>query len=264
MVRLCSSWSDRPGLTMLLKYGEYNFISKWLVYKGKKEPLIKVGKTNIFSIITNYISYIYKMNFTSQNVYHIYSQGNNKQPIFLYEEDYLIFLRMMRKCISPHSEVIGYCLMPNHFHFLIYTDDRVNTVVKQGGLLIDPMTNGIRKLLSGYARIFNKQYRKTGSLFRQKTKYTCLSDISISRRSTYVLQDYYFNCFHYIHQNPYRAGLVKKLEDWKFSSYKDYAQLRKGTLCNKDLAVKFCSYDPGSFIKTSYDIIPNDFTDEFL
>ena len=195
------------------------------------------------------------MNFTPENLYHVYNQGNDKQIIFSGNEDYLIFLRIVKKNIFPHAEVIAYCLMPNHFHFLICTDERVDRFIKQGGLLIDPLTNGFRKLLSGYARIYNNHNNRSGSLFRQKTKVKCLSDISIVRDSGKKLQDYYFNCFHYIHQNPYRAGLVNKLEDWECSSFKEYALLRNGTLCNKELAAKFCSYNPATFVETSYQII---------
>jgi putative transposase len=193
------------------------------------------------------------MQFNCDNLYHVFNQGNNQQPIFSDDEDYLTFLRMTRNFISSQTEIIAYCLMPNHFHFLIYADERANKIIKQGGLLIDCVTNGFRKLLSGYARIYNNRYNKTGSLFRQKTKSKCLSDIV--QGSTYTLQDYYFNCFHYIHQNPYRAGLVERLEDWQYSSFADFAMLRKGALCNKELASKFCSYDPDTFIKTSYEII---------
>jgi REP element-mobilizing transposase RayT len=193
------------------------------------------------------------MNFITGNLYHIYNQGNNKQIIFSTKNDFLIFLRIVRKYISPNCEFIAYCLMPNHFHFLIYTDERVNKILKQGGLLIDPVTNGIRKLLSGYARIYNSTYIKSGSLFRQKTKVKCLSDIQPG--PSYSMQNYYFNCFHYIHQNPLRANLVMRLEDWEFSSFKDFAQLRNGTLCNKELATKFCSYQQSTFIETSYKII---------
>lgn len=194
------------------------------------------------------------MNFTPDNLYHVYNQGNDKQLIFSLVEDYLIFLRLIRKNITPHAEIIAYCLMPNHFHLLIYTDERVAETIKQGGLLIDPLTNGFRKLLSGYARIYNKVNNKTGSLFRQKTKIKNLSfDTS---GAAHNLQDYYFNCLHYIHQNPLRASIVNRLEDWEFSSFKDYAGLRNGTLCNKDLAKKYCSYHPETFIKTSYQIIP--------
>jgi REP element-mobilizing transposase RayT len=196
------------------------------------------------------------MNFTPDNLYHVYNQGNDKQIIFSCDQDYLIFLRMIRKTISPQAEIIAYCLMPNHFHLLIHTDERVGAIIKQGGLLIDPLTNGFRKLLSGYARIYNQRYNKTGSLFQQKTKTKCLSDALIG--TSHNLQDYYFNCFHYIHQNQLRAGLVEKLEDWEFSSFKDYAGLRNGTICNKVLANKYCSYHPETFIKTSYQIIPSE------
>lgn len=39
----------------------------------------------------------------------------------------------------------------------------------------------------------------------------------------------------YIHQNPVKGGLVKSMEQWEFSSYRDYTNLRTGTLCNKQL-----------------------------
>jgi REP element-mobilizing transposase RayT len=162
---------------------------------------------------------------------------------------------MVRTFISVKAEIIAYCLMPNHFHFLIYTDERIGIIIKQGSLLINPLSNGFRKLLSGYARIYNERYSKTGSLFRQKTKSKCISEKTISTSSFQQYQDQNFNCFHYIHQNPYRAGLVKKIEDWRFSSYRDYAGLRNGTLCNKELAAKYCQYDSATFIDTSYGII---------
>ena len=143
--------------------------------------------------------------------------------------------------------------MPNHFHLMVYTDERVLNIKKQGSLQIDDLTNGIRKLLSGYARIYNSRHQRSGSLFRQKTKSKCLSDYNIKYHQN--LNDYYFNCFHYIHQNSYVAGLVKRIEDWKFSSFRDYAGLRNGTLCNMKLAAKFCSYEPETFIETTYQII---------
>ncbi len=106
--------------------------------------------------------------------------------------------------------------MPNHFHIMVYADERISNLQKQGGLEIDALTNGIRKLLSGYARIFNARHGKTGSLFRQKTKVKDLTDELPPRFAN--LTDYYFFCFHYIHRNPWAAKLVSGLEDWEFSS----------------------------------------------
>jgi REP element-mobilizing transposase RayT len=145
--------------------------------------------------------------------------------------------------------------MPNHFHFLIYTDGSCAKKMKQGGILIDPITNGIRKLLSGYARISNNQYQRTGSVFRQKTKAKCLSGIKVTANTIYVQQDYFINCFHYIHQNPFVAGLVSRLEDWEYSSFKDYAGLCDGNLCQKDLAALYCGYKQDNFVSRSYKVV---------
>lgn len=96
--------------------------------------------------------------------------------------------------------------MPNHFHLLVYSDERIRDIKKQGGLLIDGLTKGIRKLLSGYARIYNSRHQQSGSLFRQKTKSKCLSDTNIDygiNKKT----DYYFNCFHYIIKIHYLQNL---------------------------------------------------------
>src|SRR4051794_16059206 len=179
------------------------------------------------------------MQFQPNEVYHTYNQGNNKQIIFRYRNDYLTFLSLFKKVVYPHTSVIAYCLMPNHFHFMLSTDERCIEKIQQGGLTLDTLTNGFRKLLSSYTRIHNSRYNQSGSLFRQKTKNKSLSELQ-----KLVLpkdnRDYYFSCFHYIHQHPLKAGLVKKLEDWEYSSFKDYAGLRNGTLIDKLLATKYC------------------------
>src|SRR5688572_5359931 len=102
------------------------------------------------------------MKFIPNNIYHIYNQGNNRQRIFSNEKDYLVFLKLYRKLFYTFTDTIAWCLMPNHFHFMIYTDDRCLKKIKQGGIIIDPVTNCIRKLLSSYARIFNNDYNRSG------------------------------------------------------------------------------------------------------
>ena len=195
------------------------------------------------------------MTFTPQNMYHIYNQGNNRQTIFAGQEDYSIFLNLYERLMQSNLATIAWCLMPNHFHFMVYADERCATKIKQGGILIDPITNGIRKLLSGYARIFNSRNSKSGSLFRQKTKAKCLSDIEITPDSPYHQQDYFVNCFHYIHLNPLVANLVSRLEEWEYSSFKDYAGMRAGNLCQKDLARLYCGYEPDSFVSKTYELV---------
>lgn len=59
------------------------------------------------------------MNFQENQIYHIYNQGNDKGAIFFQEKNYLFFLTKMRKILTPYLDFLAYCLMPNHFHWLI-------------------------------------------------------------------------------------------------------------------------------------------------
>jgi hypothetical protein len=69
------------------------------------------------------------------------------------------------------------------------------------------------------------------------------------------VNEYYKNCFHYIHQNPVRAGLVQLPEEWEFSSYREYAGLSQSVLCQKELASVYCGYEPGNFDMNSKELI---------
>ena len=110
--------------------------------------------------------------------------------------------------------------------------------------MIGLLNNGFRKLLSGYCRIFNKRYNRSGSLFRQKTKAKCVTSEWESGTCVYTADEYSYNCFRYIHDNPLSEGLVDLSSDWKWSSYRFYAGIENDDLCNMELAIKFCSYDP--------------------
>lgn len=205
----------------------------------------------------------WEMKFISNNLYHVYNQGNNRQKIFFDRKDYFTFLNLYKQLIIPNCETIAWCLMPNHFHLLIFSDERSLNMARQGGLILDPVTNAFRKLLSGYARIINQKYQRSGSLFRQKTKAKCLADVELLTGKDYDLMDYYQWCFHYIHQNPVKANIVKRLEEWEFSSFRDYAGMRNGKLCNKLLAAKYCGLDEGNFYKRSYELIEYDHANLF-
>jgi putative transposase len=225
------------------------------------KPVIRPFKH--FHAVINWFEKQIGMNFCSDNIYHIYNQGNNRQQIFYDRKDYFVFLNLYKSLFSPFMDSIAWCLMPNHFHFMIYADKRCTVTIKQGGIFIDPITNGFRKLLSGYARIFNSQTQQSGSVFRQKTKAKCLSQIPIKPGGIYQVQDYFVNCFHYIHQNPLVARLVNRLENWEFSSFRDYAGLRQGSLCKKELGALHCGYDPSNFVAKSYELVDKKPTEYF-
>jgi REP-associated tyrosine transposase len=171
------------------------------------------------------------MDFYRHNIYHIYNRGNNKQTIFFSESNYIYFLQKVRKYILPYCDILAYALMPNHFHFLIYADERSEKQLDNFKMPRNVMSEGIRLLLSAYTKGINKQQNRTGNLIQQNTKSKCVTDASGRTENGYAT-----TCFYYIHQNPVAAGIVDKIEDWHYSSYRDYAGLRKGTLCNQQLA----------------------------
>ncbi len=171
------------------------------------------------------------MNFSPYEFYHVYNRGNNNQRIFFSHANYLFFLKKIRQQLLPVSNIISYCLMPNHFHFILMPTE--NGIVERntfGGKGMQELPYRLGILLSSYAQSINKQNGTTGSLFQQKTKSKILREEINGRQESY-LED----CFFYIHQNPLEAGLVKNLCDWPYSSYPDYAGLRNGTLCNKEI-----------------------------
>jgi len=162
------------------------------------------------------------MQFLPGQTYHVYNQGNNKEDIFFRRDDYLLFLKKMKRGLTPHCSILAWCLMPNHFHWLI----RVNNdyaIEPQSNKTVTPLNSlnkSIGSLLSSYTQSVNQKNNRTGSLFRKRTKAKSLDETGNDN------DHYGINCFLYIHQNPLRAGLVNKLGEWEFSSYQDYADLR--------------------------------------
>ena len=139
--------------------------------------------------------------------------------------------------------------MPNHFHFLIHANANIIHLVKETPLKINALTEGLRLLLSTYTQGINVQLNRTGNLFQQKTKSKCVFEGD---------ENYGYTTFHYIHQNAYKADLVKKMEDWEFSSFVDYAGIRNGTLCNMELAASLLNLRAENFVQDSYALLPDD------
>lgn len=140
----------------------------------------------------------------------------------------------------PQCEILAYCLMPNHFHFLLVATEQSAISCRLGNIDSNQLSNAFRLLLSEYAQDFNKANNRSGSLFRQKTKAKNLAD--------YTQSDAALTCFNYIHNNPSAANLVKMSKDWEFSSLKEYLKLKQASVCNQRLAYEMLGIDT-SYIK---------------
>jgi len=139
---------------------------------------------------------------------HLYNRGVNKQNVFFSRENYLYFLRKMKKYKAECKVLIMcYCLMPNHFHFL----------VKQ--LIPHSVSKFMSGIFNSYPKAVNKQLGRSGHLFEGKYKFKIVDK-----------EEYLIHLARYIDLNPVFANLVTRPEDWEYSSYRDAIGLRNGTL----------------------------------
>lgn len=183
-----------------------------------------------------------RMKLFPKNTYHIFNRGNDKQRIFFSNENYYFFLRKTKKLLYPLVDFLAYCLMPNHFHFMMHLPVGFDDVT---------FSNTLKTLLSSYTRAINVEQGRTGSLFQQNSKAKCLTDYKDT--SGY----YSLICLNYIHLNPVRAGLTDKAENWEFSSFKDYLGLRNNNICNLERAKQIIEIpaDKNEFYKNSYSVL---------
>ncbi|PIP67384.1 MAG: transposase [Parcubacteria group bacterium CG11_big_fil_rev_8_21_14_0_20_41_14] len=143
--------------------------------------------------------------------YHIYNRGANKSEIFKDNKDYGIFIKRLRHySLKYNVTILCYCLMPNHFHFILkqLSENRISDMM--------------RYLMNGYTNIFNSRYNRSGTILQGPFRSESIDS-----------ENYFIHLSRYIHLNPLVAGIVDSLEDWQWSSCLDYVGLRDGTLCDK-------------------------------
>ncbi len=114
-----------------------------------------------------------------KSFYHVYARGHNGRFIFSDDEDYVYFLDLFARHLSARPvtdqygksyqylrgsiEILGYCIMPDHFHILLYQVE------------IGAMARIMKNVLTAYSRYFNKKYNSSGSLFETRYKASRIS-----------------------------------------------------------------------------------------
>ncbi|MGD1045285.1 MAG: transposase [Bacteroidota bacterium] len=153
-----------------------------------------------------------KESFDLNEFYYIFNRGNNKDPIFFEPENYAFFLRMFLKYFPlAIAEIHAFCLMPNHYHFLVRFIEEIDisTRMKYFGI--------------SYAKAINNRYERTGHLFEGRFKIKHVDS-----------DEYLLHFSRYIHLNPFFAKLVYKAEDWKYSSYRKYLSVKDSRSFSSD------------------------------
>ena len=191
--------------------------------------------------------------YSENSFYHIYNRGVEKRIIFKDEQDYGVFLGYLKEYLSPPEdfskykkivtfkgetfkgvprvpnnyskeiELLVYCLMPNHFHFIVkqYPDRSIQ--------------NFVRSLCTRYSMYFNKRYTRVGSLFQGPYKAVLVNN-----------EEYLLHLSRYIHQNPEELNInLAKAH----SSYPEYIGERKTEWVKTDLILSFFNKATESFVR---------------
>ena len=173
-------------------------------------------------------SIYYQRIFVPGSYYHIYNRGAHQQKLFLDEKDYQTFTEILGYYLtypqgiaqsilhrkpkdykvtnlvkkSPSCSLIAYCLMPNHFHFMIRQEDNELTI-----------SDLMRRVCIGYSMYYNDRHHHSGTIFQGRYK-----NILVENEYQWIYLS------KYIHRNPIHLQSYEpcKLHDYKYSSYLSY------------------------------------------
>lgn len=182
--------------------------------------------------------------------YHIYNRGVEKRKIFLDDQDYSVFLALIKRylshdscavrqgrtyeCLAEDVELVSFCLMPNHFHLMLY-QIKMNAVTKL-----------LRAICSSYVTYFNQKYGRVGTLFQGNFKAVKVNS-----------DEYLLYLSRYIHRNPadYLHWEWSSLVYWLGVRKADWLNLHRLNGFNSDEYLDFISDDTD--YKTTLDQIDN-------
>ncbi|SHH91684.1 transposase [Clostridium grantii] len=151
-------------------------------------------------------------------MYHVTSRGNRRNDIFKEEQDYIVYLDNIKEAVKYYDnnyKIISYCLMTNHVHIQIKTNDKHLWYL-------------ISRVNKSYARNFNNKYNYVGHLFQSRY------NAELIEEDSYVLE-----ASKYIHLNPVRANMVSNPQEYKWSSYNMYIGKEKEKLVNSEYILSY-------------------------
>ena len=133
-----------------------------------------------------------------EQIYHVINRGNARSTIFSCNDDYQLFEDLLREAVEKFNmRLLAYCLMPNHWHLILHP--------YQDGDMIKFMT----WLTNTHTRRWHVENKTIGQghLYQGRYKsFLCQND------------RYFLSLVTYVERNPLKAGLVKRVEDWRWSS----------------------------------------------
>jgi putative transposase len=160
----------------------------------KKIHTLDIGSKPNFSTMTD--------TFEPECIYHIYNRAIGEEKLFRTKENYFYFLAKYQHYLDDKFITLAYCLIPNHFHFLVKIKPNITN---------EQAVKAFSDFQNAYCKSFNKVFNRSGSLFHRKFK-----------RKKIDNEAYWTKIVIYIHQNPVKHKIAKSPDEWMFSSFKGY------------------------------------------
>jgi putative transposase len=194
----------------------------------------------------------------SDHYYHLYNHAVGSDNLFDNDNDYSYFLKKMKEHIVPVSNVLSYCLLPNHFHFIIQNknEDEIERFlnhkmgmekfekqkVSNEYFLSEQISKSYSNLFNTYSKHYNYVKKRNGTLFKRNFRRKEIdNDIYLRRLICYV------------HQNPVVAGFVPRPEQWRYSSYRVFVTAKPTLIPRKDIIDLFGDLENFKFCHNKYE-----------
>lgn len=174
--------------------------------------------------------------FAPHQYYHIYNRGVEKRSIFLDDQDYAVFLNLLKQYLTGETShrthlhqfdnlsgqisLIAYCLMPNHFHLMVYQ------------VADNAVTRLMRRVMTGYVMYFNKRHQRVGALFQGRY-----------RASNIDADAYLQHISRYVHLNP------KNFNQWPYSSLPYYKGEKQASWLNTEPIMALFDHNPEEYME---------------
>ncbi len=168
----------------------------------------------------------------AENFYHVFNRTNNREPLFLDDEDRQYFLKQYKRYVSSYLDTYTFCLMGNHFHLVIRVknltiihglvqaiEQKDRTIAQKKFLEMkedvrtahELIANQFNRMFTAYAMYFNKKHKRSGNLFYRPFKRVAVKN-----------EGHFTWLVYYVHANPKKHKVQADFQNYTWSSFQAF------------------------------------------